>query len=84
MLDVACAVTECETYLDWLFRITKMAGNGAAFKQKTVQTILQKNFKDERTKEAASRAASQAKKDASDEVTIDYFEKILPQLMLDM
>ncbi|XP_046553764.1 centromere protein X-like isoform X2 [Haliotis rubra] len=79
-----------------------MAGNGATFKQKTVQTILQKNFKDEKTKvnsdalvlvgevlrvfvaEAASRAASQAKKDASDEVTIDYFEKILPQLMLDM
>ncbi|KAK6187181.1 hypothetical protein SNE40_005262 [Patella caerulea] len=34
--------------------------------------------------EAATRAAIQAKKDMSDEVMIDHFEKILPQLLLDL
>ncbi|XP_041362340.1 centromere protein X-like isoform X2 [Gigantopelta aegis] len=75
---------------------------GATFKKKTVQSILQMNFKDDKTKvhpdavflftevlrvfvaEGASRAANQAKIDGSEEVGIDHFEKVLPQLLLDM
>ncbi|KAL5019381.1 hypothetical protein ScPMuIL_005103 [Solemya velum] len=34
--------------------------------------------------EAATRAVDQTKKEGLDEVTIDQFEKILPQLLLDM
>ncbi|KAH3863364.1 centromere protein X-like [Dreissena polymorpha] len=73
----------------------------ATFKQKTVQSIMQQYFKDEKTKmntealslltevitifvqEAITRTAKQAKKDGEDEVTLEQFEKILPQLLLD-
>ncbi|KAK7494421.1 hypothetical protein BaRGS_00014313, partial [Batillaria attramentaria] len=49
---------------------------------KTVLSVLQLHFQDEKTKEAAERAAVQAKKDGSDLVTVEHLEKILPQLAL--
>ncbi|XP_069125688.1 centromere protein X-like [Argopecten irradians] len=75
---------------------------GASFKQRTIQLILQEFFKDEKTKitadaaalivevmnifvsEAGCRAIKEAKIDHSDGVTIEHFEKILPQLLLDL
>ncbi|XP_021364201.1 centromere protein X-like [Mizuhopecten yessoensis] len=75
---------------------------GASFKQRTIQIILQEFFRDEKTKittdaaalvvevmnifvsEAGFRVLKEAKTDDSDEVTIEHFEKILPQLLLDL
>ncbi|CAI5765891.1 X [Podarcis lilfordi] len=53
------------------------------FKKETVNKLLQLHFKDDKTREAAARAARQAQTEDLTRVDVEHVEKVLPQLLLD-
>ncbi|XP_051244967.1 centromere protein X isoform X2 [Dicentrarchus labrax] len=53
------------------------------FKKETVSKLLSSFFKEDKTRQAAVRSQKQAESEDCDQVDIEHFEKILPQLLLD-